>query len=96
MTVRSRPLVESVLIDATVDSYVDWREEAAALRRAYRRWRDAPLRDRPLAFAAYTAALDREERAGDLYATVLAYYRSVREARPRRRSLAPWARVMRR
>ena len=80
--------MEVALIDAAVDSYVDWREESAAVRRAYRRWADAAGTDRPCAFAAYVAALDQEERAGARYAQVLAYFHSVRLNRPR-----PWPRA---
>jgi hypothetical protein len=65
---------ESVFVDATVDCYVDWREEAAAVRAAYRRWKEAARADRAQAFAAYRAALDRESLAGDLYAAAIAYY----------------------
>jgi hypothetical protein len=80
-------VVEVALIDAAVDSYVDWREESAAVRRAYRCWAGAARADRPGAFAAYVAALDQEERAGTRYAQVIAYFDSVRldrsPARPR-------------
>jgi hypothetical protein len=69
-------LVESALVDAAVDCYVDWREESAAVRRAYRGWAAAERGHRPGAFAAYVAALDREERAGTRYAHVLAYFQA--------------------
>ena len=78
---RPGSFVEVALIDAAVDSYVDWREESAAVRRAYRRWAGAARRDRPGAFAAYMAALDREERAGVRYAQVIAYFHTVRRSR---------------
>jgi hypothetical protein len=51
------------LADEFLESYVSWREEAAAVRGAYDRWRVAHLPDLPLAYAAYRAALDREEHA---------------------------------
>jgi hypothetical protein len=89
---RPGSFVEHTLIDAAVDSYVDWREESAAVRRAYRRWAGAARRDRPGAFAAYVAALDREERAGTCYAQVIAYFNAAR--RPRRDRVRPrtrWA-----
>jgi hypothetical protein len=73
--------VEVALIDAAVDSYVDWREASEAVRRAYGRWGRAARRDRPGAFAAYVAALDREERAGARYAHVIAYFHTVRRRR---------------
>ena len=65
---------ETPPIAAAVDAYVDWREESTAVWDSYRRWTDAAGEDRPGAFAAYVAALDREARAGDRYATVVADY----------------------
>jgi hypothetical protein len=57
----------TVLIDAVLDGYVAWREENAAAETAYRNWLRAGRAERGLAFAAYTAALDREERAAADY-----------------------------
>jgi hypothetical protein len=56
------------LVDDVIDAYVDWREECHYVRDAYRRWSRAPRADAMLAFAAYAAALDREERASAYYA----------------------------
>jgi hypothetical protein len=50
-----------------MEVYVDWREETAALEDAYARWSTAPDEDRALTFAAYRAALDREEQASIVY-----------------------------
>ena len=50
-----------------MDVYVDWREETAALEDAYVRWSTAVEPDRALAFAAFNAALDREEQASIVY-----------------------------
>jgi hypothetical protein len=87
---RPGSFVEVALIDAAVDSYVDWREASAAARGAYGGWARAARGDRPGAFAAYVAALDREERAGTRYAQVIAYFHMVR--RPRRDRARPrWA-----
>lgn len=61
------PSPVSTLIDAAMDSYVDWREESAAAALAYRRWRDAVSRERDVAFDEYLAALDREEQAASEY-----------------------------
>jgi hypothetical protein len=55
------------LIDRLMDMYVEWREECVALWDAYARWSTATARDRELAFAAYRAALDREEWASYVY-----------------------------
>ena len=83
-------VVEVALIDAAVDSYVDWREESAAVRHAYRRWAAADRSERRRAFAAYVAALDQEERAGRRYAQVIAYFHSVRLKQSRVRRRRAW------
>ena len=48
-----------MLDDKFLESYVSWREEAATVQTAYDQWQTGEA----LAFAAYHAALDREERA---------------------------------
>jgi hypothetical protein len=55
------------LVDDFVECYVCWREESAAVRSAYDRWATAEDADQELAYAAYVAALDREERAARTY-----------------------------
>jgi hypothetical protein len=57
--------------DALIDLYVEWREECSSVELAYERWREASKDDREAAFAAYNAALDREERASDIYAALI-------------------------
>ena len=59
------------LVDEAVDAYVDWREERATVWDAYARWTSAPVPDSLLAFSAYRAALDREERAAHVYAELM-------------------------
>ena len=59
------------LTDALIESYVDWREECVDLHGAYRRWTLSEPRDRDLAFLAYRAALDREEKAGLVYELIV-------------------------
>jgi hypothetical protein len=59
------------LVDEAIDAYVDWREEHASVRDAYARWTSAQVADSPLAFSAYRAALDREERAAHVYAELM-------------------------
>jgi hypothetical protein len=58
-------------IDAVVTAYAAWRRECAAVRAAYGRWTRAARRDACFAFAAYRVALEREERAADIYARLL-------------------------
>jgi hypothetical protein len=60
------------LRDEIIDLYLDWREEAAAVADAYALWADAPVGEEGRCFAAYTAALEREEAAARSYADVLA------------------------
>jgi hypothetical protein len=55
------------LVDACIDSYIEWREECENLAGAYDRWAGSRRRDRRLAFPAYRAALDREEKAALVY-----------------------------
>src|SRR3954451_25012155 len=56
------------LIDHLMDAYVDWREECITLGNAYERWLTVAVAERSLAFAAYRAALDREQQASSVYA----------------------------
>lgn len=60
--------VEDVLVDRMIDLYCDWRTACAEVRTAYERFCQAHASDRALAFAAYSAALDREESACEDYA----------------------------
>ena len=46
---------------------MSWREHAADVDESYRRWSSAPRCDEPLRFAAYIAALDREETSAGAY-----------------------------
>ena len=58
-------------LDDAVYAYVDWRDECTTVWHAYRRWAKASTADAPLAFGAYTAALDREESAANVYAELM-------------------------
>ena len=58
-------------VDAAFAAYTQWRSERDAVRAAYRRWSGAGPFDEALAFAAYQAALDREERAATTYAGLM-------------------------
>jgi hypothetical protein len=59
--------VEPALADEFVEGYLYWREESVAVRSAYERWRGVLRQDRALAFAAYSAAIDREEHAARVF-----------------------------
>jgi hypothetical protein len=82
------PSPSSTLIDAVLDGYVAWREESATVETTYRHWQGASRDERALAFAAYSAALDREEQAAEEYRRLIARAEgniSVRRAAPARR-----------
>lgn len=54
-------------IDRLIELYCEWREECAEVHAAYERFSSAAADNRALAFAAYTAALDREASASRSY-----------------------------
>ena len=62
------PQIRPELVDRMIDLYCDWRSESAAVEAAYQRFSDAAGSERAVAFAAYMAALDREESACASYA----------------------------
>jgi hypothetical protein len=66
------------LIDQLLEAYLEWCEESAAVGSAYRRWSLASADDASARFAAYVAALDREERASDVYARLFGRTRAAR------------------
>jgi hypothetical protein len=59
------------IVDEAMDAYVDWREECIRVWDADRLWLSAARGDAALAFRAYLAALDREERAAEVYAGLI-------------------------
>ena len=60
--------VKSRVVDQLLGLHGDWRARCDEVRSAYERFNAAGPADRALAFAAYQAALDREESACDAYA----------------------------
>ena len=50
-----------------VIAYAEWRMSCASVRAAYGQWSTASRTDARLAYAAYTAALDREDAAARVY-----------------------------
>ena len=58
--------------DELLDLYLNWCEGTAAVADAYSSWAGAPAGEQGRCFAAYTAALDREEAAPRSYADALA------------------------
>jgi hypothetical protein len=63
-----RNRVRPDLIDTMMDLYCDWRTACGDVQAAYDEVWDVAPSERARAFAAYTAALDREESACDAYA----------------------------
>ena len=55
------------LADRAFRHYLEWRDETSTLERAYDNWVRAARDERAFAFAAYMAALDREEHAASCY-----------------------------
>jgi hypothetical protein len=62
---------KNALIDEAMERYVEWREECAAVYDAYANWTNAPTEETDLPFAAYSAALDREQSAATVYGRAL-------------------------
>jgi hypothetical protein len=67
MTLDRRP----ELTDQLIELYCDWRMRCEEVRSSYGRLDTAPTGERPLVFAAFHAALDREGSAADAYARQL-------------------------
>lgn len=63
--------VRDQLIDDAFARYLDWLAESEAVNAAYGMWSRAPRTEAALPFAAYGAALDREERAATVYRSVI-------------------------
>jgi hypothetical protein len=68
------------LIDTMMDLYCEWRTESKEVQAAYERASRAASCDRAPAFAAYMAALDREESACDAYAAHIRHITAHRTA----------------
>jgi hypothetical protein len=67
-------------VDELLERYIDWRYECDYVAVAYRDWCGAAPDERPLAFAVYEAALEREKAACDGYADLVSLLRSGRTA----------------
>jgi hypothetical protein len=62
--------------DEVFETYVRWRETCEQVRIAYARWGSSERRESSLAFAAYRAALDREECAARFHADCIEQLRA--------------------
>ena len=61
-------LTQKRLVDRLVDAYVSWREACIQVSDAYGSWASETGLGAASAFGRYMAALDREERAAEIYA----------------------------
>jgi hypothetical protein len=59
------------LVDLMLSAYVDWREACSEVDAAYRAWGRGTGPNADVAFTLYATALEQEERAASLYATLV-------------------------
>jgi len=64
-------LSQERLVDGLMDAYVSWREACMRVGDAYRSWASETDLGGTSTFGRYTAALDREERAAEVYAALV-------------------------
>ena len=69
-----------------MDAYLVWRDECTAAGDAYRRWTAARGTGVAFAFETYAAALNREQRACEVYAGLI---RGVSDLQPQEGELVP-------
>jgi hypothetical protein len=66
-----RKRTETRLVDRMLSAYVDWHEACRLVNDAYRSWASATGPGARVAFWRYTAALDAEEWAAEVYASLV-------------------------
>jgi hypothetical protein len=66
-----RKRTETRLVDRMITAYVEWREACRLVHDAYRSWAGATGPRARVAFCWYTAALDAEESAAEVYARLV-------------------------
>jgi hypothetical protein len=66
-----RKRTETRLADTTIGAYVDWRKACRLVDDAYSSWTNATGPGARAAYWRYTAALDAEERAAEVYASLV-------------------------
>lgn len=64
--------VDPLLVDAVFDRYIEWKDASSAVWETYAQWQAAISGDRASTFAAYEAAVDAEQAAGESFAELLA------------------------
>jgi hypothetical protein len=66
-----RKRTETRLVDRMISAYIGWREACRLVHDAYRSWTSATGPSARVAFWRYTAAVDAEERAAEVYANLV-------------------------
>jgi hypothetical protein len=66
-----RKRTETRFVDGMISAYVDWQQASGLVHDAYRVWASATGPRARVAFWRYTAALDAEERAAEVYASLV-------------------------
>jgi hypothetical protein len=64
-------LARKRLVDKMMDGYVEWRQACRLANDAYYSWSTATRAGAAAMFWSYTAALDQEERAAEVYASLV-------------------------
>ena len=64
-------LSQKKLVDQLMDAYVSWREACRRVSDAYGSWGSGTGQGATSAFEWYVAALDHEERAAEIYASLV-------------------------
>jgi hypothetical protein len=83
--VAAAKAIDSSVMDALFECYLDWKESSQMVRDAYDRWREAVSGGRGTAFAAYMAALEDEADASSEYAALIGSVRLARDCAPSNR-----------
>jgi hypothetical protein len=84
-------LSQKRLVDALMDAYVSWREACLQVSDAYRSWSRETDLGGTSAFGRYTAALDHEERAAEVYAGLVRRAGQLASSRHDRAEPPGWA-----
>ena len=66
-----RRRTETRLVDRMISAYVDWREASRLVHDTYRSWASATGPRASVGFWRYTSALDAEESAAEVYASLV-------------------------
>jgi hypothetical protein len=68
---RVRKRTEARLVDTMIGAYVDWREACRLVHEAYQSWASSTGAGARVTFWRYRAALDAEEWAAEVYASLV-------------------------